>query len=91
MSSRQRESYKVISTQRYLRDLEKFNADINNRLVRATESLAPNPYSGKPLRGRLRGYYSLRVGSYRVIYTIEEENRTIILRAAGHRGRVYNS
>lgn len=91
MSSGRRESYRVIYTRSYLRDLERFNAAINNRVVRATENLASNPFLGKPLRGELKGYYSLRVGSYRVIYTVEEKSRTVVLRAAGHRGRIYDS
>lgn len=91
MSSRQRGSYKVISTRGFLRDLEKLNATTNNRVIRATESLASNPYLGKPLRGELKGYYSLRVGNYRIIYTVEEKSRTVVLRAAGHRRGIYNS
>jgi len=43
--------------------------------------------AGKPLLGRLRGRWSARVGSYRVLYTIER-NR-VVIRAIRHRGVAY--
>jgi mRNA-degrading endonuclease RelE of RelBE toxin-antitoxin system len=44
---------------------------------------------GKELVGRLRGLRSARVGSYRVLYTIEKNG--VIVRAIRHRGVVYRS
>lgn len=46
---------------------------------------------GKQLRGRLRGLWSCRVGSYRILYTIEgsEARRRVIVRAIRHRGIAY--
>lgn len=32
---------------------------------------------GKPLRGDLAGLHSARVGAYRIVYEIEEANRTV--------------
>ena len=45
---------------------------------------------GKELRGRLRGLWSCRVGSYRILYTIEGPARgRVIVRAIRHRGVAY--
>ncbi len=43
---------------------------------------------GKQLRGRLQGLWSSRVGSYRILYTIEgsKARRRVIGRAIKHRG-----
>ena len=41
------------------------------------------------LVGRLRGLLRLRVGDYRALYTLDRENRRIIVRAVGHRSDVY--
>ena len=41
------------------------------------------------LAGRLRGLLRLRVGDYRALYTLDRENRRIIVRAVGHRSDVY--
>lgn len=43
--------------------------------------------AGKPLMGRLKGFWSARVGSYRVLYSIEGSRRSpkVIVRAIKHR------
>ena len=42
---------------------------------------------GKPLRRSLRGYRRLRIGEYRVIFRIDEDQVKIF--AIGHRSTVY--
>jgi mRNA-degrading endonuclease RelE of RelBE toxin-antitoxin system len=46
---------------------------------------------GKELRGRLRGLWSCRVGSYRVLFTIEGKGgeSRVIVRAIRHRAIAY--
>jgi mRNA interferase RelE/StbE len=44
---------------------------------------------GKPLRRDLHGCYKLRVGNYRVIYQVRQENIYIIV--IGHRRDVYET
>jgi len=47
--------------------------------------------AGKPLLGRLKGLWSARVGSYRIIYSIEGSRRSpkVIVRAVKHRSAAY--
>jgi len=49
--------------------------------------------AGKPLLGRLRGLWSARVGSYRVLYTIEAggSSQRVIVRAIRHRAVAYRT
>ncbi|MGI8580008.1 MAG: type II toxin-antitoxin system RelE family toxin [Solirubrobacteraceae bacterium] len=47
------------------------------------------PDSGYPLRGRLRGLHSLRVGSLRIIYKIIEDGNTVRVAAIRHRSSAY--
>lgn len=42
----------------------------------------------KPMQGR-PGFYRLRVGAYRIIYTVENGILTVRVTAAGNRGDVY--
>ena len=42
---------------------------------------------GKPLRQSLRGYRSLRVGDYRIVYRIE--HRRVVVAMIAHRSVVY--
>jgi mRNA interferase RelE/StbE len=47
--------------------------------------------AGKPLLGRLKGLWSARIGSYRIIYSIEGSSRSpkVIVRAIKHRATAY--
>lgn len=53
-------------------DVAGLNADIRKRLSKAIqERLSSHPESyGKPLRGNLAGYWTLRIGDYRVVYRV---------------------
>lgn len=53
-------------------DIARINRDIRKRIGTAIQTrLATHPESyGKPLRGSLAGFWSLRVGDYRIIYKI---------------------
>ena len=60
---------------------ERIRAVIENRLATHPETY------GKPLRYNLRSLWSLRVGDYRIIYRIENEEVHIV--KIGHRRDVY--
>ncbi len=50
-----------------------------------------DPHAGYPLRGRLRGLYSLQVGSYRIIYRFADNSNTVRVAAIRHRSVAYGS
>jgi mRNA interferase RelE/StbE len=51
--------------------------------------LEREPFAGKALRGRLRGLYSLRVGSYRILYQVTDSGKTVRVAAIRHRSTSY--
>jgi mRNA-degrading endonuclease RelE of RelBE toxin-antitoxin system len=52
--------------------------------------LVENPRRvGRPLHGNLIGLFSARVGSYRVVYEIDEEDRVVKVTYVDHRADVY--
>lgn len=54
--------------------------------------LLGNPYQvGQPLRPPLAPAYSARRGSYRVVYLIDEETRTVKVTEVAHGGDAYRS
>ncbi len=55
----------------------------------AIRQLGDDPRLGKPLRGELYGKWSLRAGEYRIIYTIDEDEKSLTLLSVGHRKAVY--
>ena len=53
--------------------------------------LEREPLAGHALRGRLRGLYSLRVGSYRILYQVTDNEQTVRVAAIRHRAAAYGS
>ncbi len=49
-----------------------------------------HPYLGLRLVGQLEGFWKDRVGQYRILYAIDEKNKTIILHDVDLRKRVYD-
>lgn len=42
------------------------------------------------LTGQWKGCFKLRVGDYRVIYSLEAAEKLIVVEALGHRGEIYD-
>jgi mRNA interferase RelE/StbE len=53
--------------------------------------LEREPRSGYELRGRLRGLRSLRVGAYRIIYQLADNDQTARVAAIRHRSIAYRT
>lgn len=74
------------------KELEKiYKADrkLYFRFVTVIETLKTNPYQGKRLKGKLAGDYSLRVGDYRIIYTVHQDRLRVYIIDLGHRREIY--
>jgi mRNA interferase RelE/StbE len=53
--------------------------------------LERDPQAGHALRGKLGGLRSLRVGSFRIVYQVTENRRTVRVVAIRHRSIAYRS
>lgn len=53
--------------------------------------LEREPLSGHRLRGRLAGLRSLRVGAYRIVYHLADDDRTVRVAAIRHRSIAYRT
>jgi mRNA-degrading endonuclease RelE of RelBE toxin-antitoxin system len=53
--------------------------DIKNITKSALQEIADNPYLGKELQKEQEGYLSYRFKRYRVVYTVDEETKTVIV------------
>jgi mRNA-degrading endonuclease RelE of RelBE toxin-antitoxin system len=45
----------------------------------------------KALKEPFQGVFSLKVGDYRALYTLDHPNRTVLVVAVAHRSRVYRT
>ena len=62
-----------------------------NAVEDALGLLEGDPHAGDPLRGRLGGLRSLRVGTYRIIYQLADNDRTVRVAAIRHRSIAYRT
>lgn len=87
--SARKANYSLVSARSFLRDLRRLDKLTVRRILQTLELLKENAHLGKNLRGQLEGFRSLRVGDFRVVYTVEESSRTVVLRAVAHRRVIY--
>lgn len=62
---------------------------MRKRARRGLERLAGEPRAGKPLHGELAPFWSYRVGDYRVVYEIRDEEIVVLVIMIGHRREIY--
>ncbi len=84
-------SYHVDFTKAAVRDLKRLPREAQIRIDAAIELLGENPHppAAKKLKGRLSEYYRVRVGSFRVIYRIEEDRLVVCVVRVQDRKDVY--
>jgi mRNA interferase RelE/StbE len=86
--------YKVRLTKRAAKFYKSAEASLAKRLARAFAVLESSPRQHpniKPLKGKLAGRYRYRVGDYRIIYRIQEDEVEVIILLIAHRREVYDA
>jgi len=81
--------HKLEWTEDAIEDLQKLDRFITQRILKKItwfsqhfDNIIPEPLSGD-----FTGTYKLRIGDWRVVYTIEQD--VIVIQAVGHRREVY--
>ena len=72
-------------------DLSRLDNTVKESVINRLMWLAENAelVNHRRLTGRWAGFYRLRAGDYRALYTIDRENHRIVVEAIGHRSDVY--
>jgi mRNA interferase RelE/StbE len=83
-------AYRVELRPAAARALRKLDPDIQPRIRGVIALLAedPRPPASRPLRGRPG--FRVRVGDYRIIYTIADDVLLVVVITLGHRREVYD-
>jgi mRNA interferase RelE/StbE len=81
--------YKARFSKIFLKKDEKLPSDIKPRLVEALREILVNPSVGVPLLGPLKGLWRVRIGKYRILYEINEKEKTVVFHDVDLRKRVY--
>jgi mRNA interferase RelE/StbE len=71
------------------KDLDSLTTKTRARIVKTILLLEEEPRPAGVKKLAIREGYRLRVGSYRVLYEIDDENQTVRIFAVGHRRDVY--
>lgn len=80
--------YKILLKKPAKKFIDKLPKNEKERIVKAIERL-PEGENIKPLKGH-SNILRLRVGSYRILYTVNNQELIIIIIDIGNRGQIYN-
>lgn len=81
--------FKILVSSRASKKLKLLRRSHQEAIVSALEEIKEDPLIGKPLTKELAGRFSYRVGVYRIIYRVNQEDKTIQVLNAGHRTNIY--
>lgn len=85
--------YSLLLTRSAQKDLEVLPPEVLRRVDQALEALADNPFlpgKVKKLKGNAHPpVYRLRVGDYRVLFTVDPEAKTLTVARIKHRREAY--
>ena len=81
--------YRIIISPKANKGLKTLAKVYRKGVVESIDSLKEDPYLGKPLVRELTGNYSYKIGVYRIIFKINEEDNTVYIISAGHRATIY--
>ena len=71
------------------KELARIPPPARRRFVYAIDGLGEQPLAGSPLKGELRGLRRLRVGNYRVVYEVLDDELVVLVVRVAHRGNAY--
>lgn len=82
-------SYSISILRRAQKELEDLPGDAYERVKEGIRTLAEDPRPIGCLKLTNREGWRIRIGSYRVIYEIDDEQSTITILQIGHRRDIY--
>lgn len=81
--------YQIRLARKAKRQLKEIKVIYQDEIDSMFEVIKDDPYIGKPLSRDLFGKYSYRIGFYRIVYSINENDHIITILKIGHRSLVY--
>lgn len=82
-------SYSIRIKQSAAKALATIAREERERIVEAIDRLRENPLAGGVLKGEFSGLRRIRIGSYRIVYEVQERELVILVVRIGHRREVY--
>ncbi len=82
-------TYQVIIKKSAEKELDALSSQLRERIIQRLLALEENPRPQKVKKLQGEESYRLRIGDYRVLYSIDDKKKEIIVYAVGHRKEVY--
>ena len=79
--------YVLLFDHKFKTDLKKLDKSVRDRILKKVFQLEKYPELGKHLIAI--DLWSLRIGKYRVLYTIKKNQLQVLVLTVDHRGKVY--
>ena len=71
------------------REIAQLPREAKERVIAAIDALGEQPLAGSPLKGGLRGLRRQRVGDYRILYELLDDELVILVVRVAHRRESY--
>ncbi len=85
-------SYKLRFSNTFLKKKRRLPGHIINRLVRVMKEIPANPYNnGIRLAGDLEGLWKKRIGKYRIVSEIIENEKIVVFHTIDLRKKIYRT
>ncbi len=82
--------YELILSPKAENQLKKISRNHQKVLIETFMEMVEDPLLGKPLGRELAGRFSFRVGSFRLVYKVDQIDKRVIVLRIGHRSKVYS-
>ncbi len=81
--------YKVIIENKAIKEIERLDREILDRVIKVIQSLKQNPRPLEVKKLFAEDGWRIRIGDYRVLYTIDDKQKLITIYRVKHRKEVY--
>jgi mRNA interferase RelE/StbE len=81
--------YEVLIPRRVRRRLARLPESVYERVLAALKSLEEEPRPRGSLKMTNRDEWRVRVGDYRIVYNVDDEQRLVTILQVGHRRDIY--
>lgn len=84
-------TWKIVYKKSIKKDLKQLSPEVKSIIEQViNEKLKVDPIKfGTPLRKTLKGLFKLRIGNYRLVYSIQKQTITVFVIKIAHRRDVY--
>ncbi len=83
--------YRIELRRKALRSLDKLPKGDFTAIIEAVKNLADSPRPKGVEKIKSAGLWRIRYGDYRIVYSIDDDNKIIIILRIGHRREIYRS